>query len=140
MLLNPLLLPHLQRKSLRKMEKRTIRKSNLPLLKPLHLSPLLKFTELDNKWSERFSRLEALILAKSFEPTFSADIKVAPTHSPPQTQNVTEPFIRPSTSLLPGSGSSAEKHQPTSKAVTSSQTSSSQFTGTGFSATKHQRN
>ena len=63
---------------------------------------------------------------------------MAPTHSPPQTQNVTEPFIRPSTSLLPGSGSSAEKHQPTSKAVTSSQTSSSQFTGTGFSATKHQ--
>ena len=25
-----------------------------------------RFNELDNKWSERFSRLEALILAKSF--------------------------------------------------------------------------
>ena len=97
-----------------------------------------RFTELDHKWLERFSRLEALILAKNFEPSFSADIKVGPTHSPSQTQNVTEPFIRPSTSLLPGSGSSAEKHQLTSKAVTSSQTSSTQFTGTGFSATKHQ--
>ena len=96
-----------------------------------------RFNDLDNKWSERFSRLEALILAKSFEPSFTSDVKVAPSHSPPQTQNITEPFIRPSTSL-PGSGFSAEKHQPTSKAVTSSQTSSNQFTGTGFSATKHQ--
>ena len=96
-----------------------------------------RFNDLDNKWSERFSRLEALILAKSFEPSFTSDVKVAPSHSPPQTQNITEPFIRPSTSL-PGSGFSAEKHQPTSKAITSSQTSSNQFTGTGFSATKHQ--
>ena len=78
-------------------------------------TPDERFNELDNKWSERFSRLEALILAKSFEPTFTADVKVAPTHSPPQTQNVSEPFIRPSTSSLPGSGSSAEKHQPASK-------------------------
>ena len=42
-----------------------------------------KFAELDNKWSERFSRLEALIMAKSFEPTFSSKVKVTPTHSPP---------------------------------------------------------
>ena len=35
------------------------------------LSTDAKFAELDNKWSERFSRLEALIMAKSFEPTFS---------------------------------------------------------------------
>ena len=83
-------------------------------------TPDERFNELDNKWSERFSRLEALILAKSFEPTFTADVKVAPTHSPPQTQNVSEPFIRPSTSSLPGSGSSAEKHQLASKAITSS--------------------
>ena len=42
-----------------------------------------KFAELDSKWSERFSRLEALIMAKSFEPTFSSKVKIAPTHSPP---------------------------------------------------------
>ena len=53
---------------------------------------------MDNKWSERFSRLEALIMAKSFEPTFSSKVKVAPTHSPPHdVENIAEPFIRPST-------------------------------------------
>ena len=131
--------PPLEKKP-KKDSKKDTKKVKSPSSKATSSQPTAdeKFTELDNKWSERFSRLEALILAKSFEPAFSADIKVAPTHSPPQTQNVTEPFIRPTTSLLPGSGSSAEKHQPTSKAVTSSQTSSSQFTGTGFSATKHQ--
>ena len=79
-----------------------------------------KIADLDLKWSERFNRLEALILSKNFEPTFSANVKVTPTHSPPSSiENVSEPFIRPSTSsTLPGNGSSAEKHQPTSKAVT----------------------
>ena len=78
-------------------------------------------------------------MAKNFEPTFSANVKVTLTHSPPSTvENVSEPFIRPSTSAtLPGSRFSAEKHQPTSKAVTSRQTSS-KFPGTGFSASKHQ--
>ena len=40
--------------------------------------------------------------------------------------------------MLPGSGFSAEKHQPTSKAVTSGQTSVTKFPGTGSSASKHQ--
>ena len=95
---------------------------------------------MDSKWSERFNRLEALILSKNFEPTFSANVKVTPTHSPPSSvENVSETFIRPSTSsTLPGNGFSAEKHQPTSKAVTDKQTSSSKFPGTGFSATQHQ--
>ena len=95
---------------------------------------------MDLKWSERFNRLEALILSKNFEPTFSANVKVTPTHSPPSSvENVSEPFIRPSTSsTLPGNGFSAEKHQPTSKAVTDKPTSSSKFPGTGFSATQHQ--
>ena len=98
-----------------------------------------KFAELDNKWSERFSRLEALIMAKSFEPTFSSKVKVTPTHSPPHdVENVSEPFIRPSTSKLTGTGFSAEKHQPTSKAITSQQASTTKFPGTGSSANKHQ--
>ena len=99
-----------------------------------------KIAELDNKWAERFNRLEALILSKNFEPSFSANVKVTPTHSPPSSvENVSEPFIRPSTSsTLPGNGFSAEKHQPTSKAVTDKQTSSAKFPGTGFSATQHQ--
>ena len=38
---------------------------------------------LDQKWSERFNRLEALLLAKLLEPTFSSDVRVTPAHSPP---------------------------------------------------------
>ena len=100
----------------------------------------VKIAELDSKWSERFNHSEALIMAKSFEPTFSVNVKVTPTHSPPSTvENVSEPFIRLSTSItLPGSGFSAEKHQPTSTAVTSKQTSTTKFPGTGSSASKHQ--
>ena len=98
-----------------------------------------KFAEMDSKWSERFSRLEALIMAKSFEPTFSSKVKVAPTHSPPHdVGNTTERFIRPSTSKLTGTGFSAAKHQPTSQAVTSQQASTTKFPCTGFSANKHQ--
>ena len=94
-----------------------------------------KFAEMDSKWSERFSRLEALIMAKSFEPTFSSKVKVTLTHD---IENMAEPFIRPSTSKLTGTGFSAEKHQPTSQAVTSQHTSATKLSGTGFSANKHQ--
>ena len=81
-----------------------------------------------------------MILTKSFEPQFSANVKVTPTHSPPSSiEQGSEPFIRPSSSaVLPGTGFSAEKHQPTSKAMTSQQSSSSKFPGTGCSASKHQ--
>ena len=76
-------------------------------------------------------------MARNFEPIFSSDVKVAPTHSPPvSVGNVAEPFIPPST--LTGSGSSAEKHQPASQAVVTSQFSSASLPGTGFSAEKHQ--
>ena len=98
-----------------------------------------KFAEMDSKWSERFSRLEALIMAKSFEPTFSSKVKVTPTHSPPHdVGDTTEPFIRPSTSKLTGTGFSAAKHQLTSQAMTSQQASTTKFPGTGSSANKHQ--
>ena len=99
-----------------------------------------KIADLDSKWAERFNRLEALILTKSFEPQFSANVKVTPTHSPPSSiEQGSEPFIRPSSSaVLSGAGFSAEKHQPTSKAMTSQQSSSSKFPGMGCSASKHQ--
>ena len=128
--------PKKDTKKVTKKEKSPSTKASKP---PSQTSADSRIAELDNKWLERFSRLEVLILAKNFEPTFSANVKVTPTHSPPpNVENVSEPFIRPSTSAtLPGSGFSAEKHQPTSKAVTSRQTSS-KFPGTGFSASKHQ--
>ena len=101
-----------------------------------------KFSELDSKWSERFSRLEALIMAKSFEPTFSSKVKVAPTHSPHNVDNVSEPFIRPSTSKLTGPGFSANKHQPTSQARSHQPTSTARFTGQGscYCASAYQSN
>ena len=67
---------------------------------------------MEQKWSDRFNRLEALLLAKSLdrpqEPVFAA-VKVTPTHAPPTDVVSTEPFLkpsgqpphRPSTSTLP---------------------------------------
>ena len=74
-----------------------------------------KFQELDQKWSDRFNWLEALLLAKTLdrpqqEPTFST-VKVVPTHSPPANVIRSEPFINPAdqpvtqTSDLPATSS-----------------------------------
>ena len=38
--------------------------------------------KLDQKWSDRFNRLEALLMAKTFQPNFSFDVRVTPSHSP----------------------------------------------------------
>ena len=43
----------------------------------------LKIAELDQKWSDRFNRLEALLMARSFELSFTSNVKVTQTHSPP---------------------------------------------------------
>ena len=54
-----------------------------------------KISELDQKWSERFNRLEALLVSKSFQPT-SSEVRVAPTHSPPASIcKDSEPFFQP---------------------------------------------
>ena len=52
---------------------------------------------MEQKWSDRFNRLEALLLAKTLdrEPTFSA-VKVTPAHAPPASAISSEPFLRPS--------------------------------------------
>ena len=55
-----------------------------------------KISQLDEKWSERFNRLEALLLSKSFQPTFSSEVRVTPTHSPPTgIAKDSEPFVQP---------------------------------------------
>ena len=72
-----------------------------------------KFSALDDKWSERFNRLEALLLAKSMEPPFSADVRVTPVHSPPanvacDSESSFQPANRPvDTSQRTGPDSSA---------------------------------
>ena len=53
-----------------------------------------KISQLDEKWSERFNKLEALLLARSFQPTFSSEVRLSPTHSPPS--GITKgPFFQP---------------------------------------------
>ena len=58
-----------------------------------------KVDDLDQKWADRFNRVEALLLAKTLDkpdPAFIS-IKVAPTHSPPASSAISDkPFIRPS--------------------------------------------
>ena len=55
-----------------------------------------KISELDQKWSERFNRIEALLLSKSLQPSFSSEVRVSPTHSPPAgIQKDSEPFFQP---------------------------------------------
>ena len=68
--------------------------------RPAAVSTDQRFDELDQKWSDRFNRLEALLLARTLdqpqqEPTFGT-VKVVPAHSPPASVIRSEPFIRPS--------------------------------------------
>ena len=56
-----------------------------------------KISELDQKWSERLNRIEALLLAKSLNPAFTSEVRVSPTHSPPAgISKDSEPFFQPS--------------------------------------------
>ena len=58
-----------------------------------------RIDDLDLKWSDRFNRIEALLLARSLEkpePTFTS-VKITPAHSPPASSVISsKPFIRPS--------------------------------------------
>ena len=71
-------------------------------LKPHRSSQDSRIEQLDQKWSERFNRLETLLLAKSLdqpEPAFT--VKVTPTHSPPHSSVVSsKPFIKPAPTML----------------------------------------
>ena len=96
-----------------------------------------KIAELNQKWSDRFNQLEVLLLARTIEPTFSANVKVTPTHlTTASAAHSTEPFIRPAqpasaSTEFPGSGFSAEEHQPISQTETSQPTSATTVPGTG---------
>ena len=68
-------------------------------VKPHRSSVDSRIDDLDQKWSDRFNRLEAILLAKTLdkpEQAFST-VKVTPAHSPPSSSVIsTKPFIRPS--------------------------------------------
>ena len=100
-----------------------------------------KIAELNQKMSDRFNCLEALLMVRTFEPTFSLSVKVTPTHSPAAGAGKdTTLFIRlsqrvtVSSTEFPGTDSSAVKHQSTSKTQTSRPgPTSSEHTGINFS-------
>ena len=106
-----------------------------------------KFSALDDKCSERFNRLEALLLSKSMEPTFSADVRVTPVHSPPaNVARDSEPFVQPTnrpvdTSQRTGPDSSAAL-QPSAGKLTRDTplhgSSSSERTGPDIIASQQQ--
>ena len=74
-----------------------------PTPNPHRSSTDARIEELDQKWSDRFNRLEALLLAKTLdkpELTALCYCKVTPTTSPPVgITRSSEPFIRPSCNL-----------------------------------------
>ena len=70
-----------------------------PTPKPHRSMTNARIEELDQKWLERFNRLEALLLSKTFhrpEPTFST-VRVTLPHTPPvgAVNKSNDPFIRP---------------------------------------------
>ena len=84
-----------------------------------------KIAQFDQKWSDKFNHLEALVMTRTLEPTFLSDVKVISTHSPPAGAiKDTEPFVKPTqpaniSSEFCGTDSCAVKHQSTSKTDTS---------------------
>ena len=95
-----------------------------------------KYDEPDKKWTDRFNRLEALLMAKSFQPavqpTFSSDIWVTPSQSPPASiPKEAEPFFQPPAGHT-GTDSSAVMHQSASQPGSDVQLSTER-TGKGIS-------
>ena len=90
-----------------------------------------KISDLDRKWSDRFNRLEALLMAKTLEkpqdPVFSM-VKVTPAHAPPANVVRPDPFLKPASQPL----------QVTDPAVDSPATDSSQSRPTARASTSAQ--
>ena len=91
--------PAEKKKQVEEKKKSVKSKSSASTSQPAAVSIDQRFEELDQKWLDRFNRLDALLLAKTLdrpqqEPTFST-VKVVPAHSPPANVIRSEPFIRP---------------------------------------------
>ena len=91
--------PAKKKKKVEEKKKLVKSKSASSTSRPAAVSTDQRFEELDQKWSYRFNRLEALLLGKTLdqpqrETTFST-VKVVQAHSPPANVIRSEPFIRP---------------------------------------------
>ena len=91
-----------------------------------------RLTNLDQKWSDRFNRLEALLMARTLETSSDQSfttVKVTPTHAPPAHAIRPEPFLKPSTpsshttdppsTVDPPTTDPVIKHQPAAGTSTS---------------------
>ena len=102
-----------------------------------------KFSALEDKWADRFNRLEALLLARSIEPTFSSDVRVAPDHPPPgNVARDSEPFFHPidkplDTSQRTGPDCSAPQQKSVGKLKTKVNISTQGRTGPDTASQKH---
>ena len=126
----------------KKSKKDKVSSSSSKAKKPTKSAEDSKFDELDKKWTDRFNKLEALLLAKSLQPvdqpTFSAAVKVPPSRSPPATVNKdSEPFFQPVSSGRTGTDSSVSLHQSASQPGSETTTTSSKRTGKDTSASQH---
>ena len=90
-----------------------------------------RFSELDKKWSDRFNRLEALLLAKTVDqpqqPVFST-VKVTPSHAPPANVVRPDPFLKPAPQtsqptdpVVDSPATDSSLHRPTTKVSSSAQ-------------------
>ena len=86
-----------------------------------------RFSELDKKWSDRFNRLEALLLAKTVDQpqqSVFSTVKVTPSHAPPANVVRPDPFLKPApqTSQLtdPAVDSPAQGSVPSLKRISRS--------------------
>ena len=116
----------------KKVEDKKKSKSSASASRPAAVSTDQRFNDLDQKWSDRFNRLEALLLARSLDqpqqdPTFGT-VKVVPAHSPPASVIRSEPFIRPTDrpASQPVDRPSGSSDRPSTSTTTDPPTSRSQ--------------
>ena len=99
--------------------------------KPTTSSTDSKISDLDKKWSDRFNRLEALLLAKTIDkpqnPVFST-VKVAPAHAPPANVVRTDLFLKPASQpahltdpAVDSLATDSSQHKPAARASSSAQ-------------------
>ena len=90
-----------------------------------------KISDPDWKWSDRFNRLEALLLAKTIDkpqdPVFST-VKVTPAHAPPANVVQPDPFLKPVSQpsqltdpAIDSPATDSSQHKPSARASSSAQ-------------------
>ena len=88
-----------KKKKVEEKKKSVKSKSSPSTSRPAAVSTDQRSEELDQKWSDWFNRLEALLLAKTLDQSLQeltvGTVKVVPAHSPPRNVIRSDPFIRP---------------------------------------------